>query len=177
MSFFDMDSVVREFENQIPAEFNFLREAEMMTRVRQNLKAAAIFDVVVPRLLPGLVSREALTMTFIDGCRPDNAVAMNLWGINPTDVLKAVGRAFGQMLLCDGVAHCDRKCFAFFCSCQLIVLRANFDLTRIYTSCSDAIEHTLLCMYPSLINQLILATVSFSSSSSTPPCAVALTDF
>lgn len=108
MSFFDMDSVVEEFESQIPAEFDFLREAVMMTTIRQNLKKAGIYDVVIPRVLPGLVSRRALTMTFIDGCRPDNGVAMNLWGIKPKDVVKAVGRAYGQMLLVDGVAHCDR---------------------------------------------------------------------
>ncbi|CAN8073131.1 unnamed protein product [Agarophyton chilense] len=107
MSFFDMHSVVTEFEAQIPAEFDFLREAEMMTIIRNNLRRAGIFDVVVPRIIPGLVSNRALTMTYVDGVRPDNSLALNHWGINPKDVLKAVGRAFGQMLLCDGVAHCD----------------------------------------------------------------------
>lgn len=108
MSFFDMNSVVEEFESQIPTEFDFVREAEMMTTVRANLRRAGIFDVVVPRAIPGLVSRRALAMTYVDGCRPDNAVAMNLWGIKPKDVIKALGRAYGQMLLCDGLAHCDR---------------------------------------------------------------------
>lgn len=109
MSFFDMESVVREFEMQIPLEFDFLREAEMMTIIRQNLKTAGIIDVVVPRVIPGLVEKRALTMTFVDGCRPDNAVAMKLWGVKGRDVVQAVGRAYGQMLLVDGVAHCDRK--------------------------------------------------------------------
>lgn len=109
MSFFDMNSVVEEFEAQIPAEFDFLREAEMMTTIRLNLQRANIHDVVIPRVLPGLVSRRALTMTFIDGCRADNSVALNLWGIKGKDVIKAIGRAYGQMLLVDGVAHCDRK--------------------------------------------------------------------
>lgn len=111
MSFFDMGSVVKEFESQIPTEFDFLREAEVMTTIRLNLRRASIHDVVIPRVLPGLVSRRALTMTFMDGCRADNAVAMNLWGINPKDVIKAIGRAYGQMLLYDGLAHCDRKSF------------------------------------------------------------------
>lgn len=109
MSFFDMNSVVQEFESQIPTEFDFIREAEIMTTIRLNLRRANIHDVVIPRVLPGLVSRRALTMTFMDGCRADNAVALNLWGIKPKDVIKAIGRAYGQMLLYDGLAHCDRK--------------------------------------------------------------------
>lgn len=111
MSFFDMGAVVREFESQIPQEFDFVREAEMMTSIRLNLRAAGIRDIVIPRVLPGLVDRKALVMTYIDGCRPDNVVAMNLWGIKPKDVIKAIGRAYGQMLLYDGLAHCDRKLF------------------------------------------------------------------
>lgn len=109
MSFFDMHAVVDEFERQIPAEFDFVREAEMMTRIRHNLRRASIHGVVIPRVLPGLVSRRALAMTFIDGCRADNTVALKLWGINPNEVVKTIGRAYGQMLLCDGLAHCDRE--------------------------------------------------------------------
>lgn len=111
MSFFDMNSVVEEFENQIPTEFDFIREAQMMTQIRLNLKNAHIHDVVIPKVLPGLVSRRVLTMTYIDGCRADNALALHLWGIKPKNVIKAIGRAFGQMLLVDGMAHCDRKLF------------------------------------------------------------------
>lgn len=114
MSFFDMQSVVHEFEKQIPAEFDFIREAEMMTIIRQNLMSARIIDVVVPRVIPGLVSRRVLTMSFVEGSRADNQVTLKLWGIKPDQVIKSVGRAFGQMLLVDGVAHCDRKFFIYY---------------------------------------------------------------
>ena len=107
MSFFDMDSVVTEFERQIPAEFDFVREAEMMTTIAQNLAAAHINDVVVPTVIPGLVSTRALAMTYLDGCRADNMPALTLWGVKPKHVIRAIGRAYGQMLLVDGLAHCD----------------------------------------------------------------------
>lgn len=110
MSFFDMQSVVSEFEKQIPAEFDFIREAEFMTNIRYNLRRARITDVVIPRVFPGLVSRRAITMSFIDGCRADNQTTLKIWGINPRQVLKSIGQAYGQMLLVDGVAHCDSKC-------------------------------------------------------------------
>lgn len=107
MNFFDMNSVVTEFEKQIPAEFDFLREAEMMTTISQNLRTAGITDVVIPRVIPGFVSRRALTMTYLDGCRADNVTALTLWGIKPRHIIQTIGRAYGQMLLVDGVAHCD----------------------------------------------------------------------
>lgn len=107
MNFFDMHAVVREFEAQIPTEFDFVREAVQMTLVRENLAAAGITSIVVPRAIPGLVARKALCMTFVEGCRPDNFVALKLWGINPLSVLNALGEAYGQMLLVDGLAHCD----------------------------------------------------------------------
>lgn len=96
LSFFDMQSVVRELEVSLPTEFNFVRESEMMTTVRLNLRKAGISDIVVPTAIPGLVSPRSLCMTFIDGCRPDNTVAMNLWGIKPKRILRAIGRAYGE---------------------------------------------------------------------------------
>lgn len=80
-----------------------------MTIVRENLQRAGIRSVVVPHAIPGLVSRKSLCMTFIQGCRPDNFVALKLWGIEPHRIVQALGEAYGQMLLVDGLAHCDRK--------------------------------------------------------------------
>lgn len=138
MSFFDMNSVVEEFEAQIPAEFDFLREAEMMTTIRLNLKRAKIHDVVIPRVLPGLVSRRVLTMTFIDGCRADNAVALNLWGIKGKDVIKTIGRAYGQMLLVDGVAHCDRTFHIFHPAFETMSLMQHKPFCDVLTSFSNS---------------------------------------
>lgn len=114
MNFFDMQSVVDEFERQIPGEFDFVREAHVMMRIRKNLASAGITDVVVPRVMPGLVARRALAMTFVEGCRADNKVVLGLWGVKPHHVVRAIGRAYGQMLLVDGLAHCDRMFFPPF---------------------------------------------------------------
>ena len=107
MKFFDMDSVVREFEKQIPMEFDFVREAVAMTLIRQNLARAGIQNVLIPRAIPGLVTRRALCMTFVEGCRPDNAVALERWSVKPDVVVRTLGEVYGHMLLVDGLAHCD----------------------------------------------------------------------
>lgn len=97
---------MREDPN-LKAEFDFVREAVHMTMVRENLESARIEGVVVPRAIPGLVSRKCLAMEFIEGSRVDNHIALKLWGINPESIVRALGRAYGQMLLVDGLAHCD----------------------------------------------------------------------
>ena len=107
MNFFDMNSVVKEFEAQIPTEFDFIREAVQMTLVRQNLKNAGIDNIVIPRAIPGLVTKRALCMSFVEGSRADNAVALKLWGVKPESVVRTLGQAYGSMLLVDGLTHCD----------------------------------------------------------------------
>jgi predicted unusual protein kinase regulating ubiquinone biosynthesis (AarF/ABC1/UbiB family) len=110
MQFIDMASITGELDAQMPREFNFELEAESMMLIRDNLVAARMKDVIVPRVVPGLVSRRALTMEFVSGVRPDNLVALKLWGIKPESVVETVGRAIGQMLLVDGFFHADTHC-------------------------------------------------------------------
>lgn len=109
MSFFDMSSVAAEFERQIPMEFDFEREARLMMDIRENLRRAGISpnEVVIPKVIPGLVSNKAIVMTLIDGCRIDDTVALHHWNIDCRKVVHSVGRAYGQMMLVDGLLHAD----------------------------------------------------------------------
>lgn len=107
MDFFDLGAVCREFEAQIPGEFDFVMESVHMTLIAENMRRAGLGDIVVPRAIPGMVSRRAMAMTFIDGVRADNLLAMKLWNIKPERVVEAVGRAVGQQMLVDGHMHAD----------------------------------------------------------------------
>jgi ABC1 atypical kinase-like domain len=107
MSFFDLDAVVTEMEKQIPAEFDFVAESVAMTLIAENMRRAGLHDIVIPRAIPGLVSRQTLVMTYVDGVRADNILAMKLFGIRPERVVRAVGRAIGQQMLVDGLQHAD----------------------------------------------------------------------
>lgn len=62
MSFFDLDAVVTEMELQIPAEFDFVGEAVSMTLIAENMQAAGLHDVIIPRAIPGMVTRRTLVM-------------------------------------------------------------------------------------------------------------------
>ncbi|XP_020216969.1 uncharacterized protein LOC109800598 [Cajanus cajan] len=115
---FDLYSVTKEMEKQIGYEFDFMREADAMERIRkflhQNNKKT---PVLVPRVIRDMVTRRVLVMEYIDGIP-----IMNLGdeiakrGINPRGkvaaaakqkILQSLTLAYGQMILKSGFFHAD----------------------------------------------------------------------
>nr|XP_016489287.1 PREDICTED: uncharacterized protein slr0889-like [Nicotiana tabacum] len=115
---FDLFSVTKEMEKQISYEFNFVREAEAMARIRhflcQNNKRS---PVRVPRVIRDMVSRRVLVMEYIDGIpilKLGDEMAKR--GIHPDgklaaaakqNILKNLSLAYGQMILKSGFFHAD----------------------------------------------------------------------
>ncbi|KAI5664962.1 hypothetical protein M9H77_24285 [Catharanthus roseus] len=115
---FDLYSITKEMEKQIGYEFNFIREADAMDRIRhflyENNKKS---PVLVPRVMPNLVTRKVLVMEYIDGIpimRLGDEIAKR--GVNPAgkiaaaakqNILKSLTLAYGQMILKSGYFHAD----------------------------------------------------------------------
>lgn len=115
---FDLYSVTKEMEKQIGYEFDFTREASAMERIRhflyENNKKS---PVMVPRVVPNLVTRRVLVMEYIDGIPILNLgdeIAKR--GINPRgkiaaaakqNILKSLTLAYGKMILKSGFFHAD----------------------------------------------------------------------
>ena len=105
---FDLVSVVREFERQIPLEFDFEREARMMNTIRRNIRSAKLHDfIVVPEIVNDLVARRALVMTYIAGCKITDVERIADWELDMPNLMENVVIAYGQMMLVDGVFHAD----------------------------------------------------------------------
>ncbi|PIA25184.1 hypothetical protein AQUCO_12300018v1 [Aquilegia coerulea] len=115
---FDLFSITKEMEKQIGYEFDFLREAAAMERIRHFL---ALNNKKPPVLVPGvvrdMVTRRVLVMDFMDGIPILNLgdeIAKR--GINPggkiaaaakQNILKSLTLAYGQMILKSGFFHAD----------------------------------------------------------------------
>ncbi|KAJ4712514.1 Protein kinase superfamily protein [Melia azedarach] len=115
---FDLFSITKEMEKQIGYEFDFAREADAMERIRCFLyKNNKKSPVVVPRVLPDMVTRKVLVMEYINGIPILNLgdeIAKR--GINPggkiaaaakQNILKSLTLAYGQMILKSGFFHAD----------------------------------------------------------------------
>ncbi|GER31990.1 protein kinase superfamily protein [Striga asiatica] len=115
---FDLYSVTKEMEKQIGYEFNFVREADAMEKIRrflyENNKKA---PVLVPRVIRNMFTRRVLVMEYIDGVpilQLGDAMANR--GISPggkvaaaakQNILKSLTLAYGQMILRSGFFHAD----------------------------------------------------------------------
>ncbi|CAA7037290.1 unnamed protein product [Microthlaspi erraticum] len=115
---FDLFSVTKEIEKQIGYEFDFEREANAMEKIRRflydnNRKS----PVLIPRVLPNLVTRRVLVMDYINGI-PILSLGdeMAKRGINPrgkvadtakNKILSSLSQAYGQMILKSGFFHAD----------------------------------------------------------------------
>lgn len=115
---FDLYSVTKEMETQIGYEFDFMREASAMEKIRKFLyKINRRAPVLVPRVIRDMVTRKVLVMEYIDGIP-----IMNLGdeiakrGIDPhgkvaaaakQKILQSLTLAYGQMILKSGFFHAD----------------------------------------------------------------------
>ncbi|RHN63406.1 putative cadmium-transporting ATPase [Medicago truncatula] len=115
---FDLYSVTKEMETQIGYEFDFMREASAMEKIRTFLyKINRRAPVLVPRVIRDMVTRKVLVMEYIDGIP-----IMNLGdeiakrGVDPhgkvaaaakQKILQSLTLAYGQMILKSGFFHAD----------------------------------------------------------------------
>ncbi|KAJ3678196.1 hypothetical protein LUZ60_001999 [Juncus effusus] len=115
---FDLFSLTKEVEKQVGYEFDFVREASAMERIRNSLsfnnKKSPVF---VPHVIKDLVTREVLVMEYIEGTPIMNLESeIKKRGVDPggriaalakQKILKNLTLAYGQMMLRDGFFHAD----------------------------------------------------------------------
>lgn len=116
---FDLVSIMEELEAQVEHEFDFLREATSMDRIgiAMDIANKGKSPIIVPRSIPGLVTRRVMCMEFIEGTPIMQLEGeMQKKGINPNgriakmakkSILNDLSSAYGQMILRDGFFQAD----------------------------------------------------------------------
>ncbi|KAK6783947.1 hypothetical protein RDI58_017401 [Solanum bulbocastanum] len=114
----DMGRSSNTLSIKIGYEFNFLREADAMDRIRRFLyENNRKSPVMVPRVIRDIVTRRVLVMEYIDGTpilklgdemakrgiSPDGKIA----AVARQNILKSLSLAYGQMILRSGFFHAD----------------------------------------------------------------------
>ena len=82
---FDLTSAVDELAAQIKTEFDFTREARCMDNIGARL-AIMKRRLVVPRSVPGLVTRKLLVMTYLDGIQARGLTHFTLLTSHASDI-------------------------------------------------------------------------------------------
>mmetsp|Transcript_7549 Transcript_7549/g.16460 ORF Transcript_7549/g.16460 Transcript_7549/m.16460 type:complete len:617 (-) Transcript_7549:71-1921(-) len=118
----DYYTVFCELEKQLADEFNFLAEAVAMDRIYETVTKdenglPCESPIVLPRPVPGLVSRRVLVMDYLEGVPLSRAAEEMLRrGINPDSpeaqlfgrkLLRSLTDVFGRCILETGFFHAD----------------------------------------------------------------------
>jgi predicted unusual protein kinase regulating ubiquinone biosynthesis (AarF/ABC1/UbiB family) len=99
-------TVIEEYTLKIGEEMDFVREAGHATRIRANFRDNR--KVIVPRVIPELVSRHVLGLEYLEGTRIDRVhPGRGDSAGDPRGVVSSVMELYLQMMLVDGVFHAD----------------------------------------------------------------------
>ncbi|KAL0038379.1 hypothetical protein WJX77_004264 [Trebouxia sp. C0004] len=109
---FDLVSAVDELAAQIKLEFDFEREARVMDSIAEHLKVMKS-AVAVPQSIPGLVTKDILVMTFLEGEQisrlKDHTAGLSVFERTQAAqlILSRICEAYGRMLLLQGLFQAD----------------------------------------------------------------------
>jgi predicted unusual protein kinase regulating ubiquinone biosynthesis (AarF/ABC1/UbiB family) len=119
---FDQKSILKEYQAQVPFEFDFLRERAALERITASIaNGCPTTRVRCPRAYPLLSTKRVLTMQFMDGPafsvlqralepRPDGSRRPPPPGCSPEDFSKMMRElltAFGQQIFVERLFHSD----------------------------------------------------------------------
>ena len=102
---FDFRTVVNEIGRQVPLELDFVREAEMTRRIRENL--AAVPGVAVPRVIDGYTARKVIVTEYLHGARLLDRERREAMDIDPIAFARTVAEAYGHQIMVDGLFQAD----------------------------------------------------------------------
>lgn len=115
---FDFSPVIREWAGEVPNELDFCHEAESLARVEKNLLPSSpaegadpldplSFEVSFPHVMPGLISKKVMVMTYVDGFKVDDLEALEVIGADRAALVRDVTRAYAHQIFVDGFYSAD----------------------------------------------------------------------
>mmetsp|Transcript_19764 Transcript_19764/g.24072 ORF Transcript_19764/g.24072 Transcript_19764/m.24072 type:complete len:442 (-) Transcript_19764:39-1364(-) len=102
---FNYSWLVREFEDTVILELDFLQEARNAKRLAMMFSHRT--DVYVPEIVDDLSTERLLVMDFVRGYKPTDTEGLISAGLPRDKVAKTISTVFGDMIHVHGFVHCD----------------------------------------------------------------------
>ena len=102
---FDYRAIVNEIASQVPLELDFVREAEMTRRIRENLREVP--GIVIPEVIEGYVARRVLVTEYIPGVRLLDREAREALHPDAVALAQTIANAYGHQIMVDGLFQAD----------------------------------------------------------------------
>jgi len=100
-----LDGYYLQVRQMIAEELDFQREAKNIERIANNFKNDP--EVVFPRVIPELSTRQVLTATFVEGVKVGDTAAIDAAAIDRKRLARKIVRTYCQMMFVDGLYHAD----------------------------------------------------------------------
>lgn len=101
----DWEGMLREFDQTIHEEINYVQEARNADRFREHFKDWKV--IRVPKIYWTHTTKHIITMEFIRGTKVVDLEALTARGISPVKVNRLLIKAYLKQLLEDGFFHAD----------------------------------------------------------------------
>jgi len=101
----DRERIVDEFGRGLAEELDFEREASVAREIAENLKDDP--QILVPEVVSSHSSRRVLTMSYVGAVSVSDAEALAELGVDPSEVLQILARAYAKQVFVDGLFHAD----------------------------------------------------------------------
>ncbi len=100
-----LDRIHESLVSLLARETNYYIEAEAMTRMAEHFKNEPAY--VFPRVINEWSNRDVLTMTFLDGVKITNTLAVHDLGAEPRWIATLLTQAFYKQVFIDHLVHAD----------------------------------------------------------------------
>lgn len=101
-----------EFEENLPRELDFIKEAQNNERTAKNF--AHRNDVSTPKIKWDLTTKHVLTMEFIHGCKINDLPALKRMNLSAVEVSRILSEVFSEQVFRFGFVHCDPHPYAAY---------------------------------------------------------------
>ncbi|KAL1915446.1 uncharacterized protein VTP21DRAFT_6570 [Calcarisporiella thermophila] len=103
---FQLGWIVKDFREQLEAEFDFTKEAHNSEGTQQRFSHRQ--DVLkIPCIYWDLTTEQILTMEFVDGVKVNDVESLRKMGVDPKWVASRLLEIFAEMIFVHGVLHAD----------------------------------------------------------------------
>ncbi|MEM0155682.1 MAG: AarF/ABC1/UbiB kinase family protein [Thermoplasmataceae archaeon] len=103
--YYSISNVIEDFSSRILDETNYLKEADNIRRIRENIHERE--DVIIPSVIGEVSAAEVLVMSYEDGIKITEISKLKEKGIDLKKLAWNIDLLFMRMLLRDDIFHAD----------------------------------------------------------------------
>ena len=102
-----LDHTYNQVEQMVQEELDYVKEANAMQSISDNLKEVPDLRIVIPKIYPAYSTSKVLTMDYCEGANLGHLENLKAWNLDAEDVATRLIKLYCKMIIKDGFYHAD----------------------------------------------------------------------